>query len=90
MSVHRMPFGAEVQPDGSVRFRLWAPSHPTVSLVLDDAISNAAGNGGDGGDRGDDAAGSDPEPLAMKAVDDGWHELATDRARVGSRYRFVL
>jgi malto-oligosyltrehalose trehalohydrolase len=34
--VHKMPFGAEVQPDGDVRFRLWAPGQEAVSLVLDD------------------------------------------------------
>jgi maltooligosyltrehalose trehalohydrolase len=28
-----MPFGAEVQPDGGVRFRLWAPAAKTVDLV---------------------------------------------------------
>jgi malto-oligosyltrehalose trehalohydrolase len=31
---HAMPFGAEVRDDG-VRFRLWAPSANTVTLVLD-------------------------------------------------------
>ena len=31
---HRMPFGAELQDDGSVRFRLWAPSARTVSVSL--------------------------------------------------------
>jgi maltooligosyltrehalose trehalohydrolase len=30
-----MPFGAEVQPDGSVRFRLWAPAAKNVSLRLE-------------------------------------------------------
>jgi malto-oligosyltrehalose trehalohydrolase len=30
-----MPFGAEVLSDGSVRFRLWAPSAKTVSLCLE-------------------------------------------------------
>jgi maltooligosyltrehalose trehalohydrolase len=34
--VHRMPFGAEVLPDGQVRFRLWAPSQEAVALVLED------------------------------------------------------
>ena len=36
---HRMPFGAEVRADGSVRFRLWAPSHAAVGLELDGASS---------------------------------------------------
>jgi maltooligosyltrehalose trehalohydrolase len=31
---HDMPFGATVQDDGSVRFRLWAPSAPRVDLKL--------------------------------------------------------
>ena len=30
-----MPFGAEVQPDGSVRFRLWAPAAKNVALNLE-------------------------------------------------------
>lgn len=34
---HRMPFGAEVRPDGRMRFRLWAPSHPQIGLELDGA-----------------------------------------------------
>jgi len=33
---HAMPFGAQVLPDGSVRFALWAPSAEQVSLWLDD------------------------------------------------------
>ena len=32
---HAMPFGAEVQPDGGVRFRLWAPKHERLALRLD-------------------------------------------------------
>lgn len=30
-----MPFGAEVQTGGTVRFRLWAPSHREVKIELD-------------------------------------------------------
>ena len=33
--VHDLPFGAQLQPDGRVRFRLWAPSQERVSLVVD-------------------------------------------------------
>jgi maltooligosyltrehalose trehalohydrolase len=33
--VHRMPFGAELRPDGTTRFRLWAPSQNEVSVVLE-------------------------------------------------------
>ncbi|HTV49825.1 MAG TPA: malto-oligosyltrehalose trehalohydrolase [Steroidobacteraceae bacterium] len=31
---HRMPFGAQLQPDGGVRFRLWAPGARRVELAL--------------------------------------------------------
>ncbi len=31
---HRMPFGAEVQADGGVRFRLWAPAAARVEVSL--------------------------------------------------------
>ncbi|MBR0664774.1 malto-oligosyltrehalose trehalohydrolase [Roseomonas hellenica] len=34
---HRMPFGAEILPDGCVRFRLWAPPHAEIGLELDGA-----------------------------------------------------
>ena len=32
-----MPFGAEPNPDGTVRFRLWAPAESSVTLVLEDS-----------------------------------------------------
>ena len=32
---HRMPFGAEVQSDGSVCFRLWAPEASSISLEIE-------------------------------------------------------
>jgi maltooligosyltrehalose trehalohydrolase len=32
---HDMPFGAALQADGSVRFRLWAPGQAKVSLALE-------------------------------------------------------
>ncbi len=31
---HAMPFGAELRPDGAVRFRLWAPTAERVELCL--------------------------------------------------------
>jgi malto-oligosyltrehalose trehalohydrolase/4-alpha-glucanotransferase len=63
---HHMPFGAELQANGAVRFRLWAPPHGNLRIELDG------------------------ETLAMETVGEGWHELVTDRARAGTRYRFVL
>ncbi|HTX23882.1 MAG TPA: malto-oligosyltrehalose trehalohydrolase [Steroidobacteraceae bacterium] len=32
--VHRMPFGAQLTPEGAVRFRLWAPAARRVELAL--------------------------------------------------------
>jgi malto-oligosyltrehalose trehalohydrolase len=32
---HDLPFGAQVQPDGRVRFRLWAPGQDGVSLLIE-------------------------------------------------------
>ena len=46
--VHRMPFGAEIQDDGKVRFRLWAPSHSAVQLVLEDGSSLSMHPAGEG------------------------------------------
>lgn len=37
---HSMPFGAEYQPDGSVRFRLWAPAAHRVEVRLDEDRKN--------------------------------------------------
>lgn len=46
---HRMPFGAELVNEGSVRFRLWAPGQQTVSLAIESADlvvpMRAAGDG---------------------------------------------
>jgi malto-oligosyltrehalose trehalohydrolase/4-alpha-glucanotransferase len=66
-SVHRMPFGAELREDGSVRLRLWAPSHNTILVEIDGA-----------------------EAVAMPSVGEGWHELVTNKAGIGSHYQFVL
>jgi malto-oligosyltrehalose trehalohydrolase len=36
-----MPFGAELTPDGRVRFRLWAPAAHQVELVLHDSAGHS-------------------------------------------------
>ena len=38
---HEMPFGAQVLPDGQVRFRLWAPAAGRVELVLESTQASA-------------------------------------------------
>ena len=34
-AVHRMPFGAQLQADGTVRFRVWAPEAESMRLALE-------------------------------------------------------
>jgi malto-oligosyltrehalose trehalohydrolase len=65
---HRLPRGAEVLPDGSVRFRFWAPAAPTVHLEI----------------------GNIEQVLALQGNGQGWHELTTNEASVGSLYQFIL
>ena len=90
---HRMPFGAEVREDGSVRFRLWAPSHAEVEVELwKDARAEARAEAparSTGAKAADDSP-ADAVILPMRALQGGWHELADSPARAGSRYRFVL
>ena len=62
------PHGPEVRPDGTVRFRLWAPAAQRVQIEL----------------------AAERQPLDLAPLRGGWHELITDRAGAGSRYRFVL
>jgi malto-oligosyltrehalose trehalohydrolase len=64
-----MPFGAELQPDGSVLFRLWAPAAKDVSLILETA---------------------ETKPIPLASTNDGWFELLTKQATVGSLYRFRI
>jgi len=40
--MRRLPIGAEVQPGGGVHFRVWAPDHGQVEVVLQSAGSGAA------------------------------------------------
>jgi maltooligosyltrehalose trehalohydrolase len=65
--VHDLPFGAQVQPDGRVRFRLWAPGQDRVSLLIEQQ-----------------------DTLPLKRREDGWFELTTDQAQIGSRYAYQL
>jgi malto-oligosyltrehalose trehalohydrolase len=67
-SVHQMPSGAHGRADGTVRFRLWAPTHRAIRIEIDDRL----------------------ELLPMQSLAGGWHEVITNRAGPGSRYRFVL
>lgn len=77
---HRMPFGAEVQHDGSVRFRLWAPAAERLDVCL---INNCATGVTGLHDTG-------LTLLPMTAETEGWYGLTTGLATAGSRYRFCV
>ena len=46
--VHAMPFGAAVLHGLGTRFRLWAPAHPRVTLLLDGQAPRGMDSRGDG------------------------------------------
>ncbi|HEX5391947.1 MAG TPA: malto-oligosyltrehalose trehalohydrolase [Rhodocyclaceae bacterium] len=71
---HPLPFGAEIQPAGGVRFRLWAPSADKVELCIQ-SIQSA------------DTASAD---YPMAAHSRGWHECTVPEAKAGTRYRFRI
>src|SRR5262252_1208611 len=77
----RLPIGAEVQTDGDVHFRIWAPACTSVSIVLVDETETGMG--------------VRPRPLAdpfalAQARHDGYFEGFVPSARVGSRYFIQL
>jgi malto-oligosyltrehalose trehalohydrolase len=65
-----MPFGAEVQRDGRVRFRLWAPAAKQVDLCLEQEPGESL--------------------LPLTAESHGWFSLLTEKAGVGSHYRYRI
>jgi maltooligosyltrehalose trehalohydrolase len=67
---HDMPFGAECRPDGSVRFRLWAPAAQQVEICLTNAHLSLR--------------------ISLDRLDNGWFELVTEAASVGSKYKFRI
>ena len=67
---HEMPFGAQLEPDGRVRFRLWAPAADSVDLCLED--------------------GAQEQCVPLVAESGGWFGLTTDRARIGTQYRYRI
>ena len=72
---HSMPFGAEYRPDGSVRFRLWAPAAHQVAVCLDqDGKSKLL----------------PLQRCDQDSRDQGWFELVTDAAKPGSLYRYQI
>ncbi|HMB07977.1 MAG TPA: malto-oligosyltrehalose trehalohydrolase [Isosphaeraceae bacterium] len=72
----RLPIGAEVWPEGGVRFRVWAPKRQCVEVILE---------GGPGGQTHDG-----PPALALEAEGDGYFSGLIAEAGVGTRYRYRL
>jgi maltooligosyltrehalose trehalohydrolase len=67
---HDMPFGAECRPDGSVRFRLWAPAAHQVEICLTNGRRSMR--------------------ISLDRHENGWFELVTEAAGVGTKYKFRI
>ena len=74
---YSMPFGAQCASGGGVRFRLWAPRAEQVELRLSDPVAD-----------------SSPEhfraAMALHRMEQGWFELVTEEAKIGSQYLFQI
>ena len=70
----RLPVGAEVQTDGAVHFRVWAPKRRRVEVVLE----------GDGADTDTRSVELDPDE------EEGFFSGRVAHARAGMRYRYRL
>jgi len=74
--VRRLPVGADVQPDGGVHFRVWAPRRKSVEVVIE----------------GPHAVGSGPGASchALEREADGYFSGLVSEARAGTLYRYRL
>ncbi|MFL6277865.1 MAG: malto-oligosyltrehalose trehalohydrolase [Blastocatellia bacterium] len=72
----RLPFGAEVLPDGGVHFRVWAPRRRSVHVRIEgDAQRGATG---------------EQQTVTLEAEADGYFSGTTRAAGSGTLYRFQL
>jgi maltooligosyltrehalose trehalohydrolase len=74
----RLPVGAEVMAGGGVHFRVWAPRHESVLVVLE---------GGPGPEGRPEPRGS---AVAMAAEGQGYFEVHVPSAASGTLYRYQL
>jgi len=72
-----LPIGAEVQPEGGVHFRVWAPEHKKLEVVLE---------GGPGSSTGD----KDPPSFPLDREENGYFSALVENAADGTCYRFRL
>ena len=71
-----LPIGAEVQPDGGVHFRLWAPRRKKLEVVLE---------GGPGF-----STGGKPAAFPLEHEEDGYFSGLVESAANGTCYRFRM
>lgn len=71
---YEMPFGPTINDDGSIDFRLWAPTAKSVDLIVYGSSTGSAIE----------------EDRPMDAAKDGWYLVKSDKAKVGSRYHFRI
>lgn len=72
----RWPIGAELQPDGGAHFRVWAPDHQQIQVVLDLASSNRKQPGG--------------VKIRLKDESNGYFSGYAAEAEPGARYAFLI
>jgi len=72
-----MPFGAQCESGGGVRFRLWAPRAEHIELRLPCETAGASP---------EHFGAATP----MRRMEHGWFELVTEEAKVGSPYLFQI
>ncbi|HEX3871916.1 MAG TPA: malto-oligosyltrehalose trehalohydrolase [Pirellulales bacterium] len=70
--VRRLPVGAEVQPDGGVHFRVWAPGRKRLTLVIESDPRRNDSN----------------RAVPLEREDVGYFAVLVESASAGSRYRY--
>lgn len=74
IQARRMPVGAEVQKDGGVHFRLWAPEHKKAELIIETEIRS----------------GGKSRAYVMNRENNGYFSLLLESAGEGTLYGFRL
>ncbi|HKM56455.1 MAG TPA: alpha-amylase family glycosyl hydrolase, partial [Isosphaeraceae bacterium] len=75
-----MPIGADVQPDGGVHFRVWAPVCRTVDVVIEEPARAGSGDGSD--------SGSEPRTVPLQNEGNGYFSGFVAEADNSSLYRY--
>ena len=78
-----MRWGAEPLPNGTTRFRLWAPGTDAVAIEIANAATTPKLHSGEGPELAEEAR------TSLTPTDDGWWEI-TLPAPPGTRYRYRI